>query len=82
MGKTALPGLDEDAHVAAFEAADFVIKNRTVSARRSFTELYERLVGFIAAHRSYASDANKAFASPDPENTDQKKVFAGVLAKQ
>jgi hypothetical protein len=82
MGETLLEGLAEDAHFAAFQAADFVIKKTTLSDRRNFVALYERLVRFIEINPSYANDANKAFAYPDPENTDQKKMFAGLLTKQ
>jgi hypothetical protein len=82
MGETLLEGLAEEAHFAAYEAADFVIKKKTVSDRKNFVELYGRLVGFVESNPNYANEANKAFAYPDPENTDQKKMFSGLLAKQ
>jgi len=81
MGETLLEGLAEDAHFAAFVAADFVIKRKTVSNRRNFVQLYERLVHAVEINPTYASDANTAFASPAPESVDQRKVFAGLLAK-
>jgi hypothetical protein len=82
LGEKTIPGLDEEIHVTAFDLADFVIKKTTLSDRQKFTDTYKQLVGFVEIHPSYAQSANQAFAQPDPENTDQKQVFADLLAKK
>jgi hypothetical protein len=82
LGQKTIWGLDTEIAITAFELADFVIKKTTLSDRQKFTDAYKQLVGFIENNSAYAQDANQGYASPDPENTDQKRVFADLLAKK
>jgi hypothetical protein len=82
LGQKPIWGLDKEIAITAFGLADFVINKTTLSDGQKFTEAYKQLVHFVEIDPDYAKDANQGYAQPDPDNTDQKQVFADLLAKK
>jgi hypothetical protein len=82
LGEKAWPGVASEINLTAFDVADFVIKKTNDSQRQAFLAGYTALVDQIEHDDNYAADANKSFAEPDPENINQKQIFADLLKKK